>query len=64
MRAVSSVISSQRCGLGHGLFSVDPPVIDTGTAYLRIVGPAYRFLGLGMALYFASRALRDFYIRC
>jgi hypothetical protein len=38
-------------------------VIETG-AYLRIVGPAYRFFGLGMALYFASQALRDFYSRC
>jgi Na+-driven multidrug efflux pump len=30
-------------------------VIQTGVAYLRIVGPAYGFFGLGMALYFASQ---------
>jgi MATE family, multidrug efflux pump len=36
----------------------DPPlarVIETGSAYLRIVGPTYGFFGLGMALYFASQ---------
>ena len=32
------------------LFSPDPRVIETGSAYLRIVGPAYGFFGLGMAL--------------
>src|SRR5262249_4797390 len=32
-----------------------PGVIETGSAYLRIVGPAYGFFGLGMALYFASQ---------
>jgi putative MATE family efflux protein len=37
------------------LFSSDPRVIETGTAYLRIVGPAYGFFGLGMTLYFASQ---------
>src|SRR5262245_56640554 len=37
------------------LFSHDPQVIETGSAYLRIVGPAYGFFGLGMALYFASQ---------
>jgi Na+-driven multidrug efflux pump len=37
------------------LFSPDPRVIETGSAYLRIVGPAYGFFGLGMALYFASQ---------
>jgi MATE family, multidrug efflux pump len=37
------------------LFSPDPGVIETGSAYLRIVGPAYGFFGLGMALYFASQ---------
>src|SRR4030095_10374202 len=30
-------------------------VIQTGSAYLRVVGPAYGFFGLGMALYFASQ---------
>jgi putative MATE family efflux protein len=37
------------------LFTTDPSAIETGAAYLRIVGPAYGFFGLGMALYFASQ---------
>jgi putative MATE family efflux protein len=37
------------------LFSPDPRVIETGSAYLQIVGPTYGFFGLGMALYFASQ---------
>ncbi|TCR68449.1 MATE family efflux transporter [Bosea sp. BK604] len=37
------------------LFSADPATIATGSAYLRIVGPAYGFLGLGLSLYFASQ---------
>ena len=36
-------------------FSADPRVVETGTAYLRLVGPAYEFFGLGLALYFASQ---------
>ena len=38
-----------------GLFSTDPQVIDTGSTYLRIVGPTYGFFGLALALYFASQ---------
>jgi Na+-driven multidrug efflux pump len=38
-----------------GLFSTDPAVIEAGSTYLRIVGPAYGFFGLGLALYFASQ---------
>jgi putative MATE family efflux protein len=38
-----------------GLFSHDPGMQATGTQYLRIVGPAYGFFGLGLALYFASQ---------
>jgi hypothetical protein len=30
-------------------------MLETGTAYLRGVGPAYGFFGLGLALYFASQ---------
>ncbi len=30
-------------------------VIETGSAYVRIVGPTYGFFGLGLALYFASQ---------
>jgi Na+-driven multidrug efflux pump len=36
-----------------GLFSTDPRVIETGSSYLRVVGPFYGFFGLGLALYFA-----------
>jgi len=36
-------------------FSTDARVIETGTTYLRWVGPAYGFFGLGLALYFASQ---------
>jgi putative MATE family efflux protein len=38
-----------------GLFSADARVIETGSVYLRIVGPFYGFFGLGLALYFASQ---------
>jgi putative MATE family efflux protein len=38
-----------------GLFGNDPQMIETGSAYLRIVGPAYGFFGLGLSLYFASQ---------
>jgi putative MATE family efflux protein len=38
-----------------GLFTTDPDVIAAGSAYLRVVGPAYGFFGLGLALYFASQ---------
>jgi putative MATE family efflux protein len=38
-----------------GLFGHDPGMLATGAAYLRIVGPAYGFFGIGMALYFASQ---------
>jgi putative MATE family efflux protein len=38
-----------------GLFGDDPRMIETGSAYLRLVGPAYGFFGLGLALYFASQ---------
>lgn len=38
-----------------GLFTDDPQMLQTGSAYLRLVGPAYGFLGLGLCLYFASQ---------
>ena len=38
-----------------GLFGDDPMMIETGSAYLRLVGPTYGFFGLGLALYFASQ---------
>jgi putative MATE family efflux protein len=37
------------------LFSADPEVVVVGSTYLRVVGPAYGFFGLGLALYFASQ---------
>jgi Na+-driven multidrug efflux pump len=37
------------------LFSDDPGMLASGAQYLRIVGPAYGFFGLGLALYFASQ---------
>jgi Na+-driven multidrug efflux pump len=38
-----------------GLFGNAAGMIGTGSQYLRIVGPAYGFFGLGLALYFASQ---------
>jgi len=38
-----------------GLFDSDPRMLATGAAYLRVVGPAYGFFGLGLCLYFASQ---------
>ena len=37
------------------LFGADPSMIDAGSRYLHVVGPAYGLFGLGMALYFASQ---------
>jgi putative MATE family efflux protein len=38
-----------------GLFGDDSRMIETGSAYLRLVGPTYGFFGLGLSLYFASQ---------
>jgi putative MATE family efflux protein len=38
-----------------GLFTRDPGALAAGRNYLSIVGPAYGFFGLAMALYFASQ---------
>jgi putative MATE family efflux protein len=38
-----------------GLFGSDPKMLEIGAAYLRAVGPAYGFFGLGLSLYFASQ---------
>jgi putative MATE family efflux protein len=37
------------------IFSDDPAVLESGSLYLKIVGPFYAFFGAGMALYFASQ---------
>jgi putative MATE family efflux protein len=42
-------------GLWLGLFTADPDALAVGGTYLQIVGPAYGFFGLAMALYFASQ---------
>jgi putative MATE family efflux protein len=42
-------------GVWLGLFTTDPHVHAVGATYLLIVGPAYGFFGLGLALYFASQ---------
>jgi putative MATE family efflux protein len=36
-------------------FSSDPTMLAAGTAYLRSVAPAYGFVGLGSALFFAAQ---------
>ncbi|MBV8493276.1 MAG: MATE family efflux transporter [Alphaproteobacteria bacterium] len=38
-----------------GLFDNDTRMLAAGAGYLRHVGPAYGFFGLGLALYFASQ---------
>ncbi len=38
-----------------GLFTEHADVLATGTAYMHRVGPAYGFVGVGLALYFASQ---------
>jgi putative MATE family efflux protein len=38
-----------------GLFSREPEVLGVGAQYLTHVAPFYAFVGLGMALYFASQ---------
>jgi Na+-driven multidrug efflux pump len=42
-------------GAWLGLFTSDPQVRAVGALYLTIVGPAYGFFGMGLALYFASQ---------
>ena len=38
-----------------GLFTDHPPTLAAGVAYMTHVGPAFGFLGVGLALYFASQ---------
>ena len=38
-----------------GLFTAHPPTLAAGVAYMTHVGPAFGFLGVGLALYFASQ---------
>jgi Na+-driven multidrug efflux pump len=57
LSAIIGVTTALLPALWIGLFSDEPAVIDTGSRYLRIVGPFYGFLGLGFALYFASQGM-------
>ncbi|WP_041528149.1 MATE family efflux transporter [Paracoccus aminophilus] len=41
------------------LFSEESGAVEAGVAYLRIVGPFYGFIGLGLALYFAAQGRRQ-----
>jgi Na+-driven multidrug efflux pump len=42
-------------GLWVALFTDDPESFSAGAQYLHLVGPAFAFQGLGLALYFASQ---------
>ncbi|TAJ33924.1 MAG: MATE family efflux transporter [Reyranella sp.] len=44
-----------------GLFTTDPKALASGRHYLGIVGPAYGFFGIAMALYFASQGTGEMY---
>ena len=44
-----------------GLFTADPGALASGRHYLGIVGPAYGFFGVAMALYFASQGTGEMY---
>ena len=44
-----------------GLFTSDPQALASGRHYLSIVGPAYGFFGVAMALYFASQGTGEMY---
>src|SRR5262249_31894219 len=52
---VSGIAAALWAQLWITQFSADPQVVEMGTTYLRMVGPAYGFFGLGLALYFASQ---------
>jgi putative MATE family efflux protein len=55
---ISGAIGLSGAALGGwwvGLFTSDPEAARAGALYLRIVGPAYAFFGVGLALFFASQ---------
>ena len=55
---ITEVIGLTAAAFPHAwlsLFGSDPAMLETGTLYLHIVGPAYGFFGGGLALYFASQ---------
>jgi Na+-driven multidrug efflux pump len=41
--------------LWSGLFTADPAVRAAANLYLRLAGPGFAFVGLGLSLYFASQ---------
>jgi Na+-driven multidrug efflux pump len=49
------LIAALQPSLWLGLFSNDPEVERIGAQYLRIVGPAYLFFGLGLGLFFVGQ---------
>lgn len=51
------LIVALRPGLWIALFSNDANVALLGTLYLRIVGPAYVFFGLGLGLFFVMQGV-------
>jgi putative MATE family efflux protein len=55
---ITEVIGLTAAAFPHAwlsLFGSDLAMLETGTLYLRIVGPAYGFFGGGLLLYFASQ---------
>ena len=51
------LIVAYQPGLWIGLFSDDADVTQFGSLYLRIVGPAYLFFGLGLGLFFVMQGV-------
>ncbi|MDT7950123.1 MAG: MATE family efflux transporter [Acetobacteraceae bacterium] len=49
------IVASLYPDLWLRIFAQDPAVLAAGRLYLRLVGPAYGFFGLGTAIYFASQ---------
>lgn len=59
--AAIGVVVAIRPDLWLGLFTADPGALASGRHYLTIVGPAYGFFGVAMALYFASQGTGEMY---
>jgi len=59
--AVIGIVVAISPDLWLGLFTADPQALASGRHYLSIVGPAYGFFGLAMALYFASQGTGEMY---
>lgn len=59
--AVIGIVVAIWPDLWLGLFTADPGALAAGRHYLGIVGPAYGFFGVAMALYFASQGTGEMY---